>query len=1113
MVFEVAFDHDVAPDFVQNATARSASPYGGQPDNVDNIPVQVVQRTPRIFRLTLSRHLSQPLYSLDFMTKDGARQTKLINNGGFLTTDSRRLDVGPTDAMGDVPVNGLLWLQAHTRLNPFTVNPRVTTGGQTVRLVTEFVDDGTLVLLRPVGLLRSDTTYTVELKGLEDLAGRPLPDRTWTFHTAPGPDFSTTRLISYSPKGSAAVTVKPQVTFSKPVYFLRELWPLTRGVLDDFQLNLTGAQVRGDIEVTPDGRTFTFVPSRPWPVDSAIVLPVSSGRYVDWTGAPADVSLLPTGAGSPSYSTPFSTTSATGAAPSVSLRNPQPDAVDVPRNVRIRARFFNGLLASSLSGITLTTGGEAVPMQASLADDGVTLSISPLQLLDANRVYTVNLPGLLSSDGIASDPAEKWSFTTSSLASAIPPAPRIYAVRTDPFSFRVLLARPVDPIALGTGAVRVFFNQYPVAFDLVVEDAGKALRLFPRAPLLATGTWDVRTPGLLDEAGSPFPEAFASFSASLPDFSGPPELLSVLPVPGSTVQVNLQPALAFDRPVSIRPGSAGVRLSVNGIPQLIRLTGEATNTLIITPMADLPPGAICQLDIEGLMDASGNEAAPLSWSFTIAADGRTDTTLLRRISISPPVNAVGVPAHTPIIAEFSRPVTLQAATGGTSAPLSPAQPYRFRILSEKNQVVLEPVTTWISGTIISVQYTVRDIIGLTSTVYTSFTTAASEDKTPPTLESILPEPGSKLNAGNTEFRLRFNEPVTTSAQFANLSCNGTRLWNTQVTVPTQGDGRTVIVTTTLPGSATCTLNLTSDLTDLSGNRFLPVVYEYSVAADDSAGGPTILSVQPADGATNVPLDAAITLRFNHPMNEASLAGALRVYNDGYLAQVTLTPDANNQVWTIVPTANWRPNSNVRVTVGTTAYSLSGLAFSYAYSANFFTLSPEATPTSGASLAALRATPEFIDLRFSTPVDNPPGEPFGLRQGQTRIPVVIDRMGPAWFRLTPGTPLDTASQYTLMAGPGLEVPVRLAPPEPATPTGAPQVTRDESGQISLRFDTPIHAFSIDATTLVLLDRQGNPTPHTARVSPDGRVVWIEPLGSQPPSALLWHGRRLPVPPAP
>jgi hypothetical protein len=114
---------------------------------------------------------------------------------------------------------------------------------------------------------------------------------------------------------------------------------------------------------------------------------------------------------------------------------------------------------------------------------------------------------------------------------------------------------------------------------------------------------------------------------------------------------------------------------------------------------------------------------------------------------------------------------------------------------------------------------------------------------------------------------------------------------------------------------------------------------------------------------------------------------------------------------------------------------------------------------------------------------------------------VERLGPAWVRLTPYSPLDAGEQYYLMAGPGREIPLRIAQgrrsERVAADSSAPKATVDVSGRLYLKFGTPIHPFSIDHETLVLLDREGRQVPYEARVTEEGLTVTIDGFGQTSP----------------
>lgn len=1104
-VIEVIFDFDMPAGYIQTATARSYTVYG-QPDNLDNIPLEISQRTARIFRLVSRKPFALKAYSIEFTTRDGVLVKRGFVTAAYETPASRRIEAGPTVEMGDVPVNGLLWLTAHTLLNPFTVNPRVTTDGEPVRFITQVNDGGMSVLIRPIGLLRGNTEYTVEFKGLEDLAGRPLPDRTWTFRTGEGADFIPAQLTSWSPKGSTVPTATINATFSKPVLFRRDrLSSGSSTVPYDFAEFSAGIPIQGNISTSPDGKTLSFQPRRPWPAGVEISLTVDRFRYFDWTGLDLQEGRI----GGNNLDTPrFTTNAAAGVPPAVIARNPLPGAVDVPRNVRIQVRFANGVLESSLARIMLTSDGEIVPARPTLDADGRTVTILPDQVLASNRNYTVSLAGVLSSDGTPRSDDEQWGFTTFASVLGVPSAPVVFPLRSDPFRFRVLCARPVNPLSLDSAEISLSLNQQSRAFEVALESGGNGILITPLVPPTAAGNWLISISGLTDSTGLSFPLATLYVSAAEPAGNAPPRVQSLIPTPGSTVSSSTSAIVVYDRPVKFKPGAGGVRMSVNGTPVEVDYAFVPIGTISITPSMDWLLGATYQVEVSGVVDEEGNEAAAANWSFTINADGVSEATPLRLLSVTP-LNAVGVAIDTPLVFEYSRPIYLY--NNGYSIPVTfyRGQPPGLRVVADQNKLRFEPLPSWPPGADVSLNFSVRDAYGFSYSSSAGFSTAASQDKVPPRVESVSPPSGTLVPAGWNEFRLRFSEPVLTASGFVSISCKGQTSYPNQVTMPAQGDGRTVVVGTSLPNSAACTLNLSSALTDLSGNALIPVTFEYTTDESDPDTQLRISGTQPSNDSTGIPLDAAITLKFNLPLSAPSLINALQVSNDGYLVPVSLTPDATNQAWTIDSPTPWKPDTLIDVSVDTTVYSTSGLRMYAPFAATFRTVAQDATSAAGAALAALRANPSFVDLRFAAPLAAPPEEPFGLRLGQTRIPVVVDRMGPAWYRLTPGTRLDPGEHYTLMAGPGVEIPLRITQEETTDQTSAPVVTRDEAGRLMMQFETPIPAFSVDATTLVLLDRAGRQVPHTASLSPDGRTVVVEPLGIAPVQGLRWKDHRVAI----
>jgi hypothetical protein len=535
------------------------------------------------------------------------------------------------------------------------------------------------------------------------------------------------------------------------------------------------------------------------------------------------------------------------------------------------------------------------------------------------------------------------------------------------------------------------------------------------------------------------------------------------------------------------------------------------NVLSVRPLFDWQLGATYQVDLTGVLDLNGNESPAISWNFTIAADGVSDSTRLQHTSTVPMQGAVGVPPDAPIILEFSKPVYPVTNNYGYPPGVSISNASgSFRAIWDQSRVRMEPLTPLPSGRQITVQAQVGDAIGLSTSAYLTFFTAASQDTDPPRVESISPAPGSRLLAGQTDFLIRFNKPVQIGGDWAGFSFGGQ---STPIPAgfPAQGDGRTLIASSSLPADIHGTLDLKSGITDLAGNALAPVSFEYFTATADESSWPQVKSMRPASDSRDVPLDAAIELRFTQQMNEGSLNAALLVTDDGYQVPVTLTTDDGGLTWHVVPSTPWRAGSVVTVEIANTAFSVSGLQLSSRFTGQFRTIASAANASPGPTVAALEASPGGVDIRFAAPLAAPPDEPFGLRKGPVRVPVVVEQLGTAWFRLTPASPLDPGEQYYLMAGPGMEIPLRIARDKHTdriTAAGsAPRAAVDASGRLYLRFSIPVHAFGIDHETLVLLDREGRPVPHEARVEADGQTIGIELFGQAPVRRIIWRGHEI------
>ena len=83
----------------------------------------------------------------------------------------------------------------------------------------------------------------------------------------------------------------------------------------------------------------------------------------------------------------------------------------------------------------------------------------------------------------------------------------------------------------------------------------------------------------------------------------------------------------------------------------------------------------------------------------------------------------------------------------------------------------------------------------------------------------------------------------------------------------------------------------------------------------------VVAAYPLDGATDVPLDANLTLTFARPMDRASVEAATHVTPEMQLAFAW-----QGETLTVIPSANWQPATTYTLTVASTACEVGGASF-------------------------------------------------------------------------------------------------------------------------------------------------------------------------------------------
>ncbi len=411
---------------------------------------------------------------------------------------------------------------------------------------------------------------------------------------------------------------------------------------------------------------------------------------------------------------------------------------------------------------------------------------------------------------------------------------------------------------------------------------------------------------LTDLAGNRLEAAHVStFATGIEPDLVPPYVVAIAPPPGAAgVAVGIQPEVLFSEPVQ-----AG---TVNGTSITLKQDGVMLVAASVSLSADgllarLTPTALLALDTRYVLfvnntisDVAGNPlAAPQNASFTTVAV--PDTTPPVVLSVSPANEAGNVSVATNVQATFSEalaPATVNTATFVLERYKNNGTTIESAVVGVVSLSGDRMVATFAPEQVlakdrrhrVTVTTGVTDAAGnpMAATFVSTFTTV-KDDAIPPCVTAVGPAPGSTTVARNSHFAVTFSEPMSppsvVPSSFALRNAGGTLL-TTIVSLSADGMQASLVPVAPLPlGSVT--LQPRTALTDASAQQNAldqrsPVAgclepsgpasptFGFTVVDTLDTTPPTVLSLTPLNGSTNVPVDTTIVVTFSESMDPLSL---------------------------------------------------------------------------------------------------------------------------------------------------------------------------------------------------------------------------------------------------
>jgi len=952
------------------------------------------------------------------------------------------VDVFPSELSDNIPINTTIVVRFSEPLNREsafgTEVVQISANGGNLLGSAVPSEDGISVVFFPrannrVLNLESDTSYTVSVQGVRDLAGNLMQQPFVTnFTTSNFIDTVRPELVNTNPLRDA---VNIPVNTPVDLIFNERMDPQqfdTRNFA--VRNNSTFENVPGMVQVSQDGLIASFIPDEPFDLGQRFTVILRSNIR--------DTSLNRIFSTSFNFTTSFEEDLSR---PQILSMTPNDNAFDVPTNASIILGFSEPMNVTNTSdGIQLWVAGESIPVSISLSEGNRLATIMPQGSLIPSALHTVVLSTEITD--IAGNQIENpgsFSFTTSDANDFTPPLlvdsapsgflisqPRI-PTNTD---IQLRFNEQIDPTTASFARLLVsngFSTGISIAGSVEIDSDLTTLSITPDSPLISGQSYEVFYGGIRDLSGNLLvtnANPRIAFTVEGID-TQVPEVLVVSPQNGQTnVPINISVRVEFTEHLNIfSVTDDNVRLLSNGIPLAGGIkTPIGSNELVFTPDQALSTSTLYTLELNGLTDRAGNPLPSFSSSFTTDASAEADVTRPLLVSVEPAFGTTNIPANSSIVLTYDEMISplivnisdarVRVTVAGVPGSSSVNVAGSFSVID--NIVTFTPLNPFPGGALVTADILdIRDLAGNVS--FSGFNSVnftvsdAVADTTSPEVILITPMDGEQNISPNQEVVLTFNESIVPGdLNFRNIAliANGGQLTTSTTSFRRSSDNRSVTISTELPGNSVIDIVATQDVKDLMGNLLVNFSSTFTTSAADS-GQPSVSMQRPRNGAFNVPLENAITLFIDRSLNPSTVIDALRVTQNGVLVTGTTNVTGNNQVVEFIPGEAWQNDALVQIFLDSNAQDFSNNGLND-YQGSFRTegimvnTQPEIIDRSLNSFNI--ATNAIIRVLFDRPLDPSTVSQNSVQllfDGNTIVPVNIDlERDNRVISITPNEPL-------------------------------------------------------------------------------------------------------------
>ncbi len=254
-----------------------------------------------------------------------------------------------------------------------------------------------------------------------------------------------------------------------------------------------------------------------------------------------------------------------------------------------------------------------------------------------------------------------------------------------------------------------------------------------------------------------------------------------------------------------------------------------------------------------------------------------DTTRPVVVYSTPANNAPGIGTNSKVTVTFSEAMDPASVTTGSflliDTTTNPPAPVPSTVVSydQANRIATLSAPSLEGSHLYSAKITtnVKDQAGnsMAADYSWTFTTAAGADVTPPVVTSRSSADGATGIATSSSVAMSFSEPMNVSSVGNAFSLKESATNSTVAGTFSYAGGVGVFTPSTdLKAGTNYSVTLTTAATDLTGTPLTSgTSWNFTTSAGVDSTPPTVTSVTPASGATNVPRSTSISAVFNEPI--------------------------------------------------------------------------------------------------------------------------------------------------------------------------------------------------------------------------------------------------------